>query len=667
MIRLLQKDNRAVKVMFAVIIGAAILSMIVYLVPGLTDSISTDGTDVIATVHRPGAWGRLFGESIPIKTLEVSKLAQQMIQQQGYPAQYAQLLMPQMEQQARQVRIAWAIEELEVQRLGLVVTDADVRAVLHEGQLGQILFPNGQYIGDDKYRELVQNQIGLPSTAEFEKTIKNDLGRQRLREYVTAGVRVSDNAVREAYRLEGTKVKIDYAVVTPDDVKKNVTTTDSELQKFFNDNKARYANAVPEMRKIIYVAVTPDTVPGGKPQVTDADVQKYYNEHAAQYKVEEQAKVRHILIQVPPGADAKTDAAAKAKAQDILNKIHSGGDFAALAKENSDDPGSKVNGGDLGLVKKNGQMVPEFETAAFNLKVGQTSGLVKTQFGYHIIQVTERQDAHTKPVAEVAGEIRPLLEQQKAQQGEQAFATGLANEAAKQGLAAAAGAHHLQAQTTDYIPQSGVVAGVTDSTQLLSSAFGVKKGDTPKAVATGEGMAVFQVVDVQPAHAPTFEQWKGHIADDYTQEQVPAMMQAKLAKLADRAKQLNDLKKAGAELNVTVKSSDLVGRDGNVPDLGLMTGSGGVAFTLAKGAVSQPIDTGRAGAVLQVVDKQEPTTDEIVKNMDKTRDALLQQKQSEVFGLYMGTLLDVYMKKGGVRMTRPTQQKGQAPQNPLGM
>jgi peptidyl-prolyl cis-trans isomerase D len=107
-------------------------------------------------------------------------------------------------------------------------------------------------------------------------------------------------------------------------------------------------------------------------------------------------------------------------------------------------------------------------------------------------------------------------------------------------------------------------------------------------VSTGDGYAVFQVVDVKAAHAPEFAEYKSHMLDDYREQKVPQLLRRETTKLADRAKELNDLKKAAAEMNIPLKSSDLVGQDGQVPDLGAMSGPGAVAFTLAKGAISGP-------------------------------------------------------------------------------
>ncbi|MBE7180387.1 MAG: peptidylprolyl isomerase, partial [Terriglobus roseus] len=558
MIRFLQSDNRLTKAIFGVVIGAAIITMVITLVPGIYEGFTGAPQGMYATFREPGLIGRLFGGSENIPTTEVNNLASNLAQRQGYPAQFAQFLQP----QAQQILLAGAIEKQEAQRLGLVATDEDVRYDLQHGQLGQLFFPNGQFIGQEKYQQFVTQQIGFPSTQEFEDKLRDELTQRKLVAFVTANAAVSDNAVREEVRQQGMKVKFDYAAITADDVAKSINPTDSELQSFFQKNQARYATAIPEERKITYIPVDASNLPGGKPQVTDADLQTYYNAHQADYHVDEQVKVRHILISAPKGADAKTDAAAKAKAQGILDQIRKGGDFAALAKEYSQDPGSKDSGGELGYVKHNHQMVPEFESAAMALKPGQTSDLVRTDFGYHIIQAEARDEAHEKPLSEVAPEIRPILEQQKSAGALQSFASQLASDAAKNGLDKAAAAHNLHANTTDFIPSGGPVPGLADSNQMLQGAFAQKKGDAPRVAPAGTGeVVVYSTDDIHPAHAPTFAEWKGHVLDDYKAEQVPALLQARLTKLATRAQALHDLRKAAAEQNVPVKTSDLVGRD----------------------------------------------------------------------------------------------------------
>ena len=171
-----------------------------------------------------------------------------------------------------------------------------------------------------------------------------------------------------------------------------------------------------------------------------------------------------------PGADAKTEAAAKAKAEDLLKQIKAGGNFAALAAANSDDPGSKAQGGELGFMQP-GQTVPEFDKALFSMQPGQTSDLIKTKFGYHIIQVEQHDQAHLKTVAEVKDQIVPALEQQKLAAAEQAYANQLATEAKKDGLDKTAAAHGLRVVTTDYLAKGATIGGVSDGTAMLGQAF----------------------------------------------------------------------------------------------------------------------------------------------------------------------------------------------------
>src|SRR5580698_5312620 len=564
MIRLLQKDSRLMKWMFAVIIGFAAVTMVITLVPGIFDNASANDASVFATVKEPGFFGRTIGDSTAVKTVEVNQLAARQLQQQHLPEQFMPYLVP----RAGQILVQRAILKHEADRMNLQVSDDDLRNELRTGVFAQYLFPQGNYIGDDAYINFVSSAFGGQlSRADFESQVKSDMELNRLQALITGGVTVSDAAVREAYLKDGTKVKFDYAVVSSDDIRKGINPSDADLQAFFKSNAGRYASAVPESRKIEYVAFDASNLPGGKPQVSDADVLAYYNAHKDQYEVKEQVKTRHILIAVPAGADAKTDAAAKAKAEDLLKQIKAGGNFADLASKNSDDPGSKTQGGELPMIPTAG-LDPAYAKAAMALNPGQTSDVVRSQFGYHIIQTEQKDAAHAKPLAEVKAEIVPILEQQKAGAAEQTFAAALAADAKKNGIEKTAAAKGLHAVTTDYVAKDGVIPGLADGSTMLTQAFAVVKGADPAPVSTGEGFAVFAVADVKPAHAPDFAEYKAHILEDYREQQVPQLMNALLNKLDDRAKVLNDLKKAAAELKLPLKTSDLIGKDAQVPELG---------------------------------------------------------------------------------------------------
>jgi len=633
MIRFLQsKDNRLVKAIFIVIIGAAVITMVVTLIPGIFQDAAVTA-DTYATVY-PHWYSRFTFTGEKISMARVQEIAQQQMQRQRLPEQYASLFMPRFMAQAGQQLILQKILLAKAAGMGIAATDDDVRNFLKTGQLGGFLFPNGQFIGDDKYKQFVSQNFNM-TIDDFQKAVAEDIEIQRLRSLITAGVTVSDNEIRDTYRKQNIKIKFDYAVISQDDLRKQINPSDAELQAFFTKNAARYANAIPEERKITYFAFTADQVPGGTPKVSDQEIQAYYQAHQTEYQVPEQAKSRHILIKFP-GGTSKTDAEAKAKADALLKQIKAGGDFAELAKKNSEDPGSGAQGGELGFARR-GTMVPEFDNAIFTQKIGDVT-LVHTQYGYHIIQVEERQTAHNQPLSEVKPAIEATLIRQKETASEAVYAGALATEAQKNGLAKTAAAHHLEVVTTPSLNPQGIIPGLPDGSQVIAKAFTAKLNGDPQSAQSGEGYAIFQVTGITPAHAPSFADYKSKVASDYADERLPQLLSEKTKELADKAKADHDLAKAAKEMGATVKTSDLVGDFGQV---------GSVApqlFDLNPGDISGPINAQRTGVVAKIVDKVSPTPEEITKNLDQTRDQILNQRQEEVFGIFVSNAQDEYKK-----------------------
>jgi peptidyl-prolyl cis-trans isomerase D len=655
MIRFLQKDNRVVKALFVVIIAAASVSMVVYLIPGLTGQGAVSA-DTYAVIY-PHWYSRFLSSGESISQEKVSKAAQQQVQRQ-YP-QYAgnPMIVNMIEGQMGQRLVQQQILLTEAERLGIRATNADVVNFLHQGQFGQFLFPNGQYIGSDKYADFVSRQFDL-SVAAFEEEVKDDIAVRRLESLITAGVTVGDKEVTDLYRKNNIKIKFDYAVISSDDLRKQINPSDAELEAFFKKNAARYANAVPEQRTITYFAFTPNDLPGGNAQPTPQEIQQYYTAHQAEFSTPEQSRSRHILIQVAKGADAKTDDAAKAKAEGILKQIQGGANFADLAKKNSDDPGSKDSGGELGFAQR-GHMVPEFDNAIFTQKIGDTK-IIKTQFGYHIVQVEERQAAHTQQLNEVLPTIQAKLMSQKSAAAQENYARALTSEAIKNGLQKTAEAHHLQLVTTPPVNSQGVITALPDGSQLIARAFASKQGDPAQSAPTGEGYAVFQVTGVTAAHAPGFADWKSHVADDYRNEQLPVLLSEKTLELAAKAKTMNDLAKAAKEVGATVKTSDMVGLSGQVPDMGAVGQIAPQLFEMSPGAISGPINGGRTGVVAKLLLKEEPSPDDIAKNLDQTREQILEQRRSEAFEVFANNIISDYKKHNRVRVNaKQTQLPGE--------
>lgn len=301
--------------------------------------------------------------------------------------------------------------------------------------------------------------------------------------------------------------------------------------------------------------------------------------------------------------------------------------------------------------------MPQFDQTAFAQQPGQISGLVRTQYGYHIIQTEEKQDAHLKSLSEVKNSIVDILTKQKDAQAEQAFAQQLAAEAQKTSLEQAAAAHHLKVTTSDFVAAGATLPGMGDSSKFLAAAFAAPKGGAPQVADTGDGSyAVLQVADINPAHTPAFDEYKSHVLDDFRDQQVTSLLARKVNELADRAHAENDLAKAAKEVGATMKTSDLVGRDQQVPDIGSLASSASSLFDLNVGQISTAINNGTTGAVAKIVDKQAPSADDLAKNLESQRETLLTQRREQMYGVFVSNLVQDYEKAGRVLLNRKMQR-----------
>ena len=541
----------------------------------------------------------------------------------------------------------------EADRLGFRATDADVRDELQHGIYAATFFPGGNFIGREAYENLLQqNEL---SVQQFEESVKNEILFRKLRNLITAGATVDEADIRKEFEKRNTKVKFQYAVLTEADLRKAIHPTDAELKAFYERNNATYNNSIPEKRKIAYTIID-TTKLANETQISPQDLQSYYNQHRDEFRVPEQVNVRHILIKTPPpGPDGKEDQkaldAAKAKAEDVLKQVKAGGNFADLAKKYSDDPGSAKNGGSLGWIPR-GRTVPEFEKAAFSLPKGGTSDLVKSSYGFHIIHVDDKQEAHEKSLDEVKSQIEGTVRQQKASRAAEGEANALVTQARTTSLDKAAAEKGLQVTTTDFVARTDSLPGIGSSPQFMEAVFAQTPKAAPDMFQLPQGYAIYQVLDTKPPATPTFEQIRSRVEEEFKNEQAAKLLNQKTQELADRAKAEHDLKKAAKELGANLKTSDFVGPDGQVPDIGSMTGPASVAFTLKPGEISGPVVSGANGAVLQVTDRQEPAPADFAQKQEQIRDQLLQQKQNELFALFVTNLRQQMEKSGKIKINQ---------------
>jgi peptidyl-prolyl cis-trans isomerase D len=657
MIRFLQTPGPIKKIVLGGLLTIICVLMVITLVPGFGT------TNFFGSSNRPGVVASVDGSDIT--ALEIQRQAKQMIQQQ-FPRGGAQAasLLPFFAAQAAQQLIEREALVAEARHLGLRATDEDLRDELEHGRYGEVFFPNGNFIGQAAYEErLEQANLTVP---QFEEEVKNDILIAKLRALIAGGAIVSDAEVKEKFEKDNVKVKFDYAVLRKDDILKTIHPTESELKAYYDQHKASYANSIPEKRKVGYVWI--DTAKlEAEAQLTPQEIQAYYDQHRDEYRVPEEVKVRHILIKTPlPGPDGKVDPAgveqARKKAEDVLKQLKAGGDFAALAKKYSEDTASAKDGGELGWIER-GRTVPEFEKAAFSLAKGATSDLVESSYGFHIIQVEDKQDAHVKTLEEVKPQIEPILKHQKAVAAAEAKATALLSQARTLGLDKAAASQGAALVTTDYVSRTDSLPGIGNSTQFMDAIFSTPENSPPDQAQLPEGYAIFSVLGVKPPATPTFDEIRSRVENEFKQERATTLLSQKTRELSDRARAEHDLKKAAAELGGVMKTSDLVAPDGQVPDLGSLTGPASVAFSLKPGEISGPIDTTTAGAVLELVERQQPTEQDFAAKKDQIRDSLFAQKQAELFESYVGSLRERMEKSGKITINQQEWKNLTKPQN----
>jgi peptidyl-prolyl cis-trans isomerase D len=644
MIRFLQQSGQTTKYILGGLLLIICASMVITLIPGGL------GGDILGSGPGKGFVAKVDGAEISAD--EVRLTARQMLQQQMPQGSSANMsmLLPFFSQRAAEQLITRQALISEAKHMGLRVSMDEVKEELQHGRYAATFFPGGNFIGQQEYEDMLQRANLTPT--KFENSVADDLLLTKLQALISGSASVSENEIHDQFIKQNTKVKFDYALLKQDDLKKGLHPTDSELKAFYQSHLSTYANSIPEKRKVKFAVIDTNKIDAGI-QLTQDDLNNYYRDHRDAYRVPEQVKVSHILIKTPlPGPDGKVDekgaAEAQRRAEDLLKQIKGGAKFEDLAKKYSEDPGSAKEGGSLGWIGR-GQTVPEFEKTAYSLPKGQISDLVKSSYGFHIIRVDDKQDAHLKSLDEVKSEIEPALKHQKAQQIAQKQAENLLKDARTTTLDAAAAKQNIPVITSDFFAKRDMLPGLGPSPQFMEAVFAAQEKAPPDMAPTSQGTAVYEVLAIKPPATPTFEEIRTRVEDEFKTEQSRTLLAQKAQELSDRAKAGHDLKKAAKELGATIKSSDLVLPDGQVPDIGSMSGQASVAFTMKPGEISGPITSGSDAAVLQILENQQPTDADFAAKRDQIRDSLLQGKQQERFGLFVSNLVDEMTKSGKIK------------------
>jgi peptidyl-prolyl cis-trans isomerase D len=602
MITFMRRYRRTLQVALFLVIAAFIASLFVF------GSMGRDGgpEGSVATVNgepisieryqrRYQNWMRFYAQTLR------ERFSPELAEQMGLPQQVVEDLIQ---------------EELTVQQAlaeGLAVTDEELTAHI----VGIPAFHEGGRFTLKRYEERLKS-LGY-TKASFESEQRRALTRMKVQQAVRDGVRVAESEIEQLWVAQRQEVRAAWALVELGPLVRAATATEEEMAAYLRDHGTEFRQ--PERRRIQYVTVNPRDL---TPSVSDAEVEKYYADHSAEFTEPRQVRAAHILVRVPDTGGSEAEDQARAKVAEAIRRVKAGEDFAKVAREVSQDPGSAPQGGDLGFVKA-GEVVPEFERAAFALKKGEiTPEPVRTPFGFHAIKVEEIREGGKKPLKDVAKSIRERLAAEAADRA----ARNRAEEArakligATDFMAAARGLGLTPVETTIARRERALPAGPDP---LEDAAFQLTRGGISTLVRTPAGWVVLKQVDALPAGVPPLGEIKDQVAAAVKREKAETLARERGRQLLGEARS-GDLadaaRKVGATYGETPRFSRAKAAE-RLPGDAMLA-----ALRTPTGGLTDPVKTPQGVYVLKTIERTGPDMGALAAERDKLANELLTRKQS---------------------------------------
>ncbi|MBV9742343.1 MAG: peptidylprolyl isomerase, partial [Acidobacteriia bacterium] len=532
----------------------------------------------------------------------------------------------------------------EAERLGYRVTDQDVRDSIK--QMVPSLFPNGTFVGKEAYANMLAQQgVSIP---QFESDLRRQILITRLRNIAVEGTVVTPAEIEQEFRKKNEKIKVEWVDFKPDMYAKESQPTEEDLRNYYTANKTAFQT--PEKRDLAVLLADQAKLESGYTP-TDDQLQAMYNQNRDQFRTPETVDVQQILL-MTQGKPASEEPAIKAKAEDVLKQARAGGDFGELAKKYSDDPGSKDKGGLYAGVTR-GQMVPEFEQAAFTLKPGQIGDLVKTQYGYHIVKVLKHEQPRLKPFEEVKAQLADQYKKQKAAAEMQNIAdkaqAALQKDPANPEKVAAE--FNMQFVHADGIQAGKPVPEIGANADFDQSIATLKKGDVSPAVALPNNrIALAVVMNVIPARPSTFEEVQNQIKETVLANRERKAVQTHAQDFLAAVKANGgDFEKAAKSMGLTPKTSPEVDRSGNVEGFGSATYLSD-GFGKPDGAVFGPVGMPTTTFIAKVLAHVPPDMSKFAEQRASIRDQIKSERARDRNSIFEAGLREDMIKRGVIKI-----------------
>src|SRR5213080_3590902 len=607
MITVMRRYRRILQIGLLVVIAAFVLTS-VYV--GSMSGGARNRGDVVAAVN---------GEAIPVERYQRRYQAYLDAYSRVYRDRFSPTLAEQLglPQQAVNDLVQEAVVVQRARAEGLEVSDEELNAQI---QAVPAFAENGRF-SLARYQDFLRRR-GVSASA-FENDVRRQLTYQKAYGVIRAGIKVSDPELERAFALRREEVRAAWALVETAPLMASATAGDEDIAAYLKSHSAEFQ--LSERRRVQYVTLAPKDF---RPQLSEAEVEKYYTEHAREFETPQQVHAAHVLVPVPQTGGSEAEDKAREKIADVIRRAKAGEDFARLAAQVSEDPGTKTKGGDLGWITK-GEMVPAFETAVFALGPGQISPEpVRTPFGFHAIKVLETRAASKKPLQDVAASIRDRLAAEAADRAARAKADEVKAplQSAKDFMAEARRLGLTPIETTmsrlERVPMFG------GSDPLQDTAFTLAVGGVSSAVKTPAGWVVLKSIEAIPAGVPPLAEIRDKVTTAVKRQKAEAVALDRATKVASDARTRDFAavaKAAGVQTGETVRFSPSKPAERLPGDVQL------AALQSSAGTITSPLKSPQGYYVLKVLERIAPNIADLAAERDKLSREVLAQKQSQAW------------------------------------
>jgi len=469
-------------------------------------------------------------------------------------------------------------------------------------------FQKGTSFSPNLYNNFLKNR--RQTAKDFEENQREILAIEKMEKLIKSNVKVSETDMLEAYAKENEKIRLAYVSIPLGHFRPTTEPSEDELKAFFDKNARQFE--IPEQVKVEYLKLAPGSVEG-QIKLVDEDIQDYYDRNISKYEVKKRYKAHHILFRIAPAAtgDGSADAAeeedkAKSKAKEVLLKLKDGADFEKMAREHSDDKVSGNNGGDLGQFSE-GIMVPEFEAAFGEMKVGEISGLVRTAFGFHIIRLDEFKDGRLMPLSEVKESVIKDLKGIKSRKRIRRTVKHIYKKTESGGdLKKAADEFNVETKTTGFIsrkthslPDVGIVP------EFFNLVFAMRDNKVSEPLHLPENSFLLRIAERKPAYSPEFSAVREEVKKEFIIVRGEIFTRKTLETLEQKLAEEASLEKIAKDIGLEAQETPLFSAADSIPGIGNVEAIKIKLFALQEGGAAT--GTTRAGHFLfRVIEKESP-------------------------------------------------------------